>query len=152
MKNRSYPPALYESILAYAALPSRPGIVLLDLGCGPGIATLNPLFVEKFDKLIGLDPSTKMIAAAQLAQSSSPIKKEIEFRVGRAEDLSFLERGEVDFVTAGQAAHWFEVGKVYRELERVLKPGGSFAFWVRILCFEREGLVCRRGSRDRGED
>ena len=32
----------------------------------------------------------------------------------------------------GQAAHWFEMPKVYRELRRVLKPNGCFAFWVSL--------------------
>lgn len=33
--------------------------------------------------------------------------------------------------STGQAAHWFDPPQVYAELRRVLKPGGSFAFWVR---------------------
>lgn len=41
-----------------------------------------------------------------------------------AENTTLSDRS-VDFVTAGQAFHWFDAGKARREFARVLKPGGS---------------------------
>lgn len=32
-------------------------------------------------------------------------------------------------VVSGQAAHWFQYGKVWPELRRILRPGGTLAFW-----------------------
>jgi trans-aconitate 3-methyltransferase len=53
----------------------------------------------------------------------------IEFLQGSAEDLSFLPDSSVDMVVAGQAAHWFDYGKVWPNLARVTKAGGTVAFW-----------------------
>ncbi|KAI1434479.1 hypothetical protein GGR50DRAFT_662637 [Xylaria sp. CBS 124048] len=54
----------------------------------------------------------------------------IAFRHGHAEDLSTLVRpSSVDMAVAGQAAHWFDHSAVFQELARVLKPGGTLAFW-----------------------
>lgn len=50
-------------------------------------------------------------------------------RQGKAEDLSFLPDNSVDCVVAGQAAHWFDYAKVWPELARVVKQGGTLAFW-----------------------
>ena len=32
-------------------------------------------------------------------------------------------------VVAGQAAHWFDYGKVWPELSRTVRRGGTLAFW-----------------------
>lgn len=52
----------------------------------------------------------------------------ITVKQANAEDLSFLADKSVDMVVAGQAAHWFNYAKVWPELARVVKPGGSLAF------------------------
>jgi len=55
--------------------------------------------------------------------------KNITYRQGNAENLSFIEDGSVDMVTIGQAAHWFDYAKAWPELSRVVKPGGSLVIW-----------------------
>lgn len=44
-----------------------------------------------------------------------------------------LASASVDFVTAGQAFHWFDEEKAKREFKRILKPGG----WVALVWNER---------------
>jgi ubiquinone/menaquinone biosynthesis C-methylase UbiE len=65
------------------------------------------------------------------AISSTPSEKypNIEFREASAEDLSFIPDGSLDIVVAGQAAHWFDYAKVWPELSRKLRRGGTVAFW-----------------------
>jgi ubiquinone/menaquinone biosynthesis C-methylase UbiE len=65
------------------------------------------------------------------AISSTPSEKypNIEFREASAEDLSFIPDGSLDIVVAGQAAHWFDYSKVWPELSRKLRRGGTVAFW-----------------------
>lgn len=53
----------------------------------------------------------------------------IEFRQASAESLDFVEDGTLDMVVAGQAAHWFDYAKVWPELFRKLRSGGTVAFW-----------------------
>ena len=86
---------------------------------------------KKFDKVIGTDPSEKMLSAVH-----SPVSKDgkapIDYKVATAEDLSFVESNSVDLVTAGQAAHWFNHEKSFPEIARILKPGGTLAFFCII--------------------
>lgn len=58
-------------------------------------------------------------------------KPPIEYKVATAENLSFIESNTVDMVTAGQAAHWFNYDKCFPEIARVLKPGGTLAFFCK---------------------
>ena len=83
-------------------------------------------------------------------------KQTIDFVQSPAERLEFLENDSVDLVIAGmsshqlpdptlgtrllsgmhaiaQACHWFDWSKVWPEVGRVLRKGGSAAFWVRPL-------------------
>lgn len=64
------------------------------------------------------------------SKSSTPSSlSNISFRQASAEDLSFIEDGTLDMVVAGQAAHWFDYEKVWPELTRKMRKGGTLAFW-----------------------
>ena len=52
--------------------------------------------------------------------------------VGTAEATTLTDQS-VDFVTAAQAAHWFDRERARREFVRILKPGG----WLVLLWNER---------------
>jgi SAM-dependent methyltransferase len=98
----------------------------VDLGCGPGF--IAQTLSSRFDAVLGVDPSQKMIdVGLQPEEEGGSRKKTIEYRVGSGEDLSWLGDGEVDLVVVGQAAHWFDMGKVWKELGRVVGKGGSVA-------------------------
>lgn len=69
---------------------------------------------RRFDKVIGLDPSEGMIAAARstLEKDPSSVLREakngsasklcdVEYRSGSAEDLGWLDDNSIDLVTAG---------------------------------------------------
>jgi len=117
----SYPPKLFQTVLSYHRGPKT---LLLDLGCGHGLISreLSP----SFTRLIATDPSAPMIAQAKSSSTSHP---NIEFSVGSAEDLSALEDGSLDMVVAGQAAHWFDYSKVWKEISKKVRRGGTLAFW-----------------------
>ncbi|KAF6816469.1 ubie coq5 [Colletotrichum musicola] len=118
----SYPASLYKTILAYHDAQSPDGTAL-DLGCGHGLIAreLSP----HFSRVIAIDPSAGMVK--QAAESTKDPK--ITFRQAGSEDLSFIEDRSIDLVVAGQAAHWFDYGKVWPQLARVVRSGGTLAFW-----------------------
>jgi SAM-dependent methyltransferase len=53
----------------------------------------------------------------------------VTYRVAPAES-SGLPDGWADLVTAGQAVHWFDQGRFFDEVRRVLAPGGAVAVWA----------------------
>lgn len=63
------------------------------------------------------------------ATSSSESYRNVSFRTGLAQDLDFLEDGSVDFICAGQAAHWFDYKLVWPQISKKLRRGGTLAFW-----------------------
>ncbi|CAG8960996.1 hypothetical protein HYFRA_00002535 [Hymenoscyphus fraxineus] len=118
----SYPPKLFQTLLTYHRGSTN---TLLDLGCGPGLISrsLSP----SFKSVLGTDPSPGMIAQAK--SSTPPHISNIQFREASAENLGFIEDGSLDMVVAGQAAHWFDFTKAWRELGRKVRKGGTVGFW-----------------------
>jgi SAM-dependent methyltransferase len=125
---------------------------MTSFGACKGQATTE---LTPFKQVIGVDPSGKMIDAARKSAASHAQLTNTEdvnrfkYVKGDAENLSFLEDGSVDLIIAGphngiefwkgspvifffiaQAAHWFEWSKLWPEAARVLREGGSAAFWV----------------------
>ncbi|PIK41485.1 putative methyltransferase [Apostichopus japonicus] len=82
-------------------LPQNAGTLALDVGCGNGQLTrvLAPLFT----KMIGIDRSKSQIDVAIEVTS----EENVEYRVNLAEDLSFLQDGTVDLVSAAAATITF---------------------------------------------
>lgn len=97
---------------------------MVDLGTGHG--EIARKLARSFTKITALDPSDTMIAQAR---SQSSEFGNISFGVSSAEDLSQIESGSVDALVAGEAAHWFSYPQTWREIHRVLRPGGTMAFW-----------------------
>ncbi|KAJ9150728.1 Methyltransferase-like protein [Pleurostoma richardsiae] len=127
----SYPPSLFRTVLAYhrpgASFSSpSPSGTLLDLGCGHGL--IARALAPHFTSVTALDPSAGMVAQARRL-TPREIYPSVTIRQGSAEDLSFLPAASVDLAVAGQAAHWFDYGRAWPELARVVRAGGSLAFW-----------------------
>ncbi|CCA74300.1 hypothetical protein PIIN_08253 [Serendipita indica DSM 11827] len=129
-----YPPKLFDKLWSFHRSGRNARWTrAVDLGCGTGQATLK--LTTQFEHAIGVDPSPKMIQQANELISSSPFhnppngNRRIVFENAPAEKLAFLQDESVDFVSAAQAVHWFDYARLWREINRVLRPGGSVAFW-----------------------
>ncbi|HEU4588963.1 MAG TPA: class I SAM-dependent methyltransferase [Gemmatimonadales bacterium] len=111
-----YDEALFDWLATLA--PRR--TLAWDCGAGSGQATL-PL-ADRFERVVGTDASAGQLAGA-------PTHARIEWRVAPAE-RSGLASASADLVTVAQALHWFDVPAFYREVDRVLAPGGVLAVWT----------------------
>jgi trans-aconitate 3-methyltransferase len=120
----SYPQHLYDIVLGFHRGPRS---LLVDLGTGHGLICRS--LAGAFDKVVGADPSKGMIKQAESATRKDEYPN-IDFVQAFAESLPFLDDSSVDMVVAGQAAHWFDYPKLFRELNRIVRPGGTLAFWA----------------------
>jgi SAM-dependent methyltransferase len=102
--------------------------VIADIGSGTGF--LSRIFLENGNGVFGVEPNREMRAAGERLLQGFNHFTSVE---GTAEETGLAEHS-VDFVTAGQAAHWFDREKANREFQRILKPGG----WVVLVWNDRD--------------
>ncbi len=100
------------------------GEQVLDVGCGAGFdALIAALKVGSGGHVIGVDMTPEMLEKARRNAASLGLSQ-AEFREGLAEDLP-VEDGSVDVVISNGVINLCpDKEAVYRELYRVLKPGG----------------------------
>jgi SAM-dependent methyltransferase len=105
----------------------KPGMTVLDLGSGAGFdAFLAWPRVGPTGRVIGIDMTDDMLALAH-ANAEKRGATNVEFRKGRIEQLP-LESGTVDYVISNCVINLSaDKPAVFREIARVLKPGGQFA-------------------------
>jgi ubiquinone/menaquinone biosynthesis C-methylase UbiE len=105
----------------------RPGLEVVDLGCGPGAVTeliLQRMGIPPLGQVIAIDPSASaLVQAAQRIQS-----RIVRFMQGTAERVAALVP-PVDAVVFCNAIHLVQdKAQVIGNVGRVLRPGGVFAF------------------------
>src|SRR5580698_7389760 len=108
-----YPPAVIEELKAECGLV--PDDVVADIASGTGIWTR--ILLENGNRVFGVEPNAEMRQAGERLLASFPKFTSV---VGTAEATTLAD-GSIDFVTAAQAAHWFNREPARREFVRILK-------------------------------
>jgi SAM-dependent methyltransferase len=120
-----YPKEILDFLKKELKLSIRHAIA--DIGSGTGF--LSGLFLQNGSVVYGVEPNQEMREAAEKLLKQYPSFKSIE---GSAE-FTNLQPQSIDFITAGQAFHWFDIEKSKKEFNRILKPNG----WVILIWNER---------------
>ena len=107
-------------------LELKPGESVLDLGCGRGRETLQAArAVGGEGSAWGVDITPGMIEAAQEAAQAVQVKN-VAFLLAPMEEIP-LPDGSVNAIISNCAInHVADKAAVYREIYRLLKPGGRF--------------------------
>jgi SAM-dependent methyltransferase len=108
-------------------LALRPGETVLDLGSGPGLdAILAARLVGPTGRVIGVDMTPAMLDRARAVAAEAGVAW-AEFREGRLEALPVAD-ASVDAVTSNCVINLVpDKERVFREIARVLRPGGRVA-------------------------
>lgn len=111
-----YPPQVLELLRTECGL--EPDHVIADIASGTGIFT--KMLLENGNRVFAVEPNAEMREAGQNLLAAYDKLTSV---AGTAEDTT-LPSESVDFVTAAQAAHWFDRRRARAEFCRILKPGG----------------------------
>jgi SAM-dependent methyltransferase len=117
----SYPPAVLDTLRTECGLTAD--AVIADIGSGTGL--LSELFLRNGNQVFGVEPNREMREAAERLLQGFSNFTSID---GTAESTT-LSDGSVDFVTAGQAFHWFDHAQARPEFARILRREG----WVVLV-------------------
>jgi SAM-dependent methyltransferase len=121
----SYPSQVLELLRQECSL--KPAHVVADIASGTGAFT--KLLLENGNPVIAVEPNAAMReASTQLLRGFDNLTS----LAGTAEATT-LPSASVDFVTAAQAAHWFDRDRARAEFSRILKPNG----WCVLIWNER---------------
>jgi ubiquinone/menaquinone biosynthesis C-methylase UbiE len=115
-----------EDCAAYLLPELRPGMMLLDVGCGPGSITVDLAERVAPGQVIGLDRSDDVLTQAAELAALRGIEN-ATFVSGNIYDLEF-DDDTFDVVHAHQVLqHLTDPVAALYEMRRVLKPGGIVA-------------------------
>lgn len=121
-----YPPQVVDLLVAKCGLTQQS--VIADVGSGTGM--LAQLFLARGNRVYAVEPNDEMRHAGESLLRSYPGFVSIAARA----EATTLPAQSVDFVTVGQAFHWFRPGQARREFTRILRPPG----WVALVWNARQ--------------
>jgi SAM-dependent methyltransferase len=98
---------------------------LLELGCGAGGAAVA--FARNGASVTAVDASAAALKAARTLAEAAEVR--VEWHEGDLADLAFLRADSVDVVFSAHAVGEVDdIGRVFRQVHRVLRPHGAFVF------------------------
>ena len=99
----------------------KPGMQVLEIGCGTGIFTKE--IAKHKVNLIAIDISPELLDDARINVPSN----NVQFQIENAYELSFADNS-FDSIIASSVLHHLEIENAIKEFYRVLKPGGTAIF------------------------
>ncbi len=118
----AYPDAVWQALRERAGL--RPGIDILEIGAGTGLAT-RELLKHQPARVVVVEPDPRL--ASYLMQRHTGIEVLAEpFETAPLPERSF------DLVACATAFHWLDPAPALRRVTALLRPGGHAALWWNV--------------------
>ena len=135
-----------EEAAAFLLPELRPGMRLLDVGCGPGSITRGLAEIVAPGQVIGLDMSSETLDAARRDAAARGLEN-LRYEIGSVYELAFPD-ASFDAAYAHQVfQHLREREVALREMLRVLRPGGLIAVrdvdWGTVAYWPRDPWIDR---------
>ncbi len=111
----TYPEALYDFIFSFCKEKQN------TWDCATGNGQIAKRLANTFESVIATDISEQQLANA-------PELPNVKYLISSAEE-TLLPDNSFDLITVGQALHWFQTDRFFREVQRVGRTGGVFAAW-----------------------
>lgn len=123
---RSHKRRTVENSAAYLLPHIKPGMRILDVGCGPGTISIDFAKLVPQGHVVGVENSPEVLVEARAAAAAQGVTN-IEFVVGDIHALDFPD-GTFDIAHAHQVLqHISDQASALREMRRVTKSGGLVA-------------------------
>lgn len=107
------------------------GSTVLDIGCGGGRNIANLLKIAPESVFYGLDISSLSIKKSKRLNRRAVSKNKAHFLEGSVESIPFKDN-TFEVITASETIYfWPNLKQNFKEVYRVLKPGGTF-----VICQE----------------
>lgn len=104
-----------------------PGEIVIDLGCGAGLdCFLAALQLGRRGRAVGVDMTPEMLSKARKIAQENKIRN-VEFRLGEIENLPAADNFADVCISNCVINMSPNKNRVYREIFRVLKPGGRIS-------------------------
>ena len=98
----------------------------LEIGPGPGLLGIDWLKASPGARLKALEISANMARKAQQNAQCEGVEDRVEYVLGNALRMPFSDQS-FDFAFSNGSLHeWEQPAAVFKEIHRVLKPGGAF--------------------------
>ncbi len=120
-----------ENMRAIEALDVASGDCVLDVGSGPGRSIAELARRASSGRIVGIDPSELMAEVAVRRNRKLVKERRAEIRVASAASLPFADNTFDKALCVHVIYFWNDLDTAFREIARVMKPGGRLALLFR---------------------